>query len=219
MTNQLKAAPPAIYGAIHKIHQAVTKYDIPKTGNTKSNKTNTNFKDYAYRTVEDIYNFISPLLAENNIICLPNVLSSEVEQMVDQYKKISYRTSVTIQYTFQHIEDGSSVTVTSIGEATDSAKSSSKASTDAAKTALTQMFIIPSKGCDPEDHYHHEYSQAPQNNREEQLQTFKHLLNLTKTDYERFLKKRNLTESDLTPERLLYYAERFNKYIQDNDIH
>ncbi|AWL27172.1 hypothetical protein DJ533_00370 (plasmid) [Acinetobacter defluvii] len=145
---QSQSRIPAIYLAIHAIQAHLAKVGIAKSHSTKSNKNkgNSNFQDYNFRSVDDIYNVVTPLLTENNIVCIPDVKSTNVEKLVDSYGKVSHHTHIEVEYKFLSILDESFVTVTMAGEAKDSTdKGSQKALSNAHKYCYIQMFSIPTK--------------------------------------------------------------------------
>lgn len=135
-----------IHLAINTIHRVIAALGIEKRG--KFQGKNANSPHFSYQKIDDIYEVISPLMADENIICIPYVVDqTEVVEQTNTGRLI--RTKVTVEYTFTHAEDGSSVKVRTVGEELDTgAKSTIKAMTAAHKTALKQMFLIPQKGSD-----------------------------------------------------------------------
>lgn len=141
----IMSANNKILKAINNIHKKVAECGVNKNGlaEIKNKTTNATFT-FNYQKLEDIYAVISPMMAEEGIICIPSVVS-EVET-IEQYK---VRSKVTVDYTFSHLDDGSSITVRSIGEDSDNGgRSTVKAMSAAHKTALKQMFLIPVVGED-----------------------------------------------------------------------
>ncbi|WP_417212017.1 ERF family protein [Acinetobacter venetianus] len=135
-----------IYQAINNIHRVIVKFGIASNGLFQGRFENSPI--FSYQKIDDIYEFISPLMAEENIICLPFVVDA-IESVTQTSTGRLIRTKVTVEYTFTHAEDGSSFKVRTIGEETDTGgKSSSKAMTSAHKAALKQIFLIPKHGSD-----------------------------------------------------------------------
>ncbi|WP_162626507.1 ERF family protein [Acinetobacter sp. CFCC 10889] len=234
---------PAIYLAIHAIQAYLAKVGIAKSHSTKSNrpnnKQNSNFQDYNFRSVDDIYNVVTPLLSENNIVCIPDVKSTTVEKLVDSYGKISHHTHIEVEYKFLSIVDESFVTIRMAGEAKDSTdKGSQKALSNAHKYCYIQMFSIPTKGENDieqqsnaqfyqqqtnhnQNHYQQQNNQ--QNNRQqrsvntvtdEQLSQFIEILQIANISFERFLKKRKITRDQITPEMLMEESNNCYKHIE-----
>lgn len=132
--------------SLNNIHRVVVKFGVGANGVFKGK--NDKSPHFSYQKTDDIYDLISPLLAEENILCLPYVLE-EKESIVPTATGQMIRTKVRVEYTFTHVEDGSSVKICAVGEETDTGgKSSSKAMTAAHKAALKQMFLIPKRGSD-----------------------------------------------------------------------
>lgn len=135
-----------IHLAINTIHRVIAEIGIEKKGEFQGKYANS--PHFNYQKIDDIYDLISPLMAKENIICIPYVIDQN--EVVDQTSTGRLiRTKVTVEYTFTHVEDGSFIKVRTIGEELDTgAKSTIKAMTAAHKTALKQMFLIPNKGSD-----------------------------------------------------------------------
>ena len=135
--------------AVH--HEIINAGGIGKTQETKSN--NADFR-YNYRGIDDIYNVISPMLCRNNLICVPTVLSTRVEQFFKKNNDVVFKTLVVARYTFIHVEDGSNFSVVMYGEANDSGdKGINKALSAAQKYAYIQAFSIPTNTDHDPDRY------------------------------------------------------------------
>ncbi|WP_151765817.1 ERF family protein [Acinetobacter colistiniresistens] len=135
--------------AINTIHRVVAEFGVQANGSFSGKWENS--PKFSYQKTDDIYELISPLMASENILCLPNVVD-EKESIVPTATGQMIRTKVKVEYTFMHAEDGSSVTVSALGEETDTGgKSSSKAMTAAHKAALKQMFLIPKRGAESQN--------------------------------------------------------------------
>lgn len=133
-----------IHESLNNIHRVVAELGISAKGKFEGKYANS--PQFNYQKTDDIYEFISPLLANENIICLPFVIDA-IETVEQTSNGRLIRTKVTVEYTFTHIEDGSFVKVRTIGEDTDTGgRSSAKAMTAAHKIVLKQMFLIPKKG-------------------------------------------------------------------------
>ena len=131
-----------------KVYQAINKVqaELAKIGITKS-RTNQQGATYKFRGIDDIFNTISPLLAEHGLCILPRVLTREcVERQTKAGGAIFYVT-VEVEFDFVCAEDGSKHTVKTFGEAMDTSdKATNKAMSVAYKYAALQAFAIPTEG-------------------------------------------------------------------------
>ena len=143
-----------VYAAINKVQAALSK-----TGISKDRKNQQ--QGYNFRGIDDVYNVLSPLLAETGLCILPRVLSREcVERTTAKGGAIFYVT-VEAEFDFVCAEDGSKHTVKTYGEAMDSAdKATNKAMSAAYKYAAFQAFAIPTEGDNDADAVTHEIKPA-----------------------------------------------------------
>jgi hypothetical protein len=128
---------PRVYGAISAV---IAELSINGIG-----KRHVNRRDrYDYRSVDDLYARLAPLLAAHKLCVLPRILSrSEVERTDERGCLV---TNVTVRAAFDIVsaEDGSRHVIKSFGEAFDTSdKATAKAITAAYKQALFQAFCIP----------------------------------------------------------------------------
>ena len=131
-----------------KVYKAINKVqaELAKIGITKS-RTNQQGATYKFRGIDDIFNTVSPLLAEHGLCILPRVLARQcVERITSKGSAIFYVT-VEVEFDFVCAEDGSKHTVKTFGEAMDmSDKATNKAMSAAYKYAALQAFAIPTEG-------------------------------------------------------------------------
>lgn len=131
-----------------KVYQAINQVqaELARIGITKS-RTNQQGATYKFRGIDDVFNTVSPLLAQYGLCILPRVLSREqVERQTKNGGAIFY-TTVEVEFDFVSAEDGSKHTVKTFGEAMDSSdKSTNKAMSAAYKYAALQAFAIPTEG-------------------------------------------------------------------------
>lgn len=100
---------------------------------------------FKYRGVDDVMNALQPLLVENGIFVVPEVLEQRREERVTKTGTNLLYSICTIKYTF-YAQDGSSVWAIVIGEGMDSGdKASNKAMSVAYKYACFQVFSIPTE--------------------------------------------------------------------------
>ncbi|MCP4764462.1 MAG: ERF family protein [archaeon] len=100
---------------------------------------------YSFRGIDDMYNFLQPLLSEEGIFITSKIVNSEREERKSQKGGILIYSIIDMEFTF-FAEDGSNISCITKGEAMDSGdKASNKAMSTALKYALLQMFMIPTE--------------------------------------------------------------------------
>lgn len=135
-----------ILESINSIHRTICAIGVGKRGSAKITTRGGGSYSFNYQKLDDIYDLVSPLLAAENIVCIPSLVD-EKESIEQNGQSRMIRSKVTVDYTFTHLEDGSSIVVRSIGEDSDTgSKSTTKAMSAAHKTALKQMFMPPTQG-------------------------------------------------------------------------
>lgn len=127
---------------------------IPKImgeiGAIGKNGTNT-YDNYKFRSIDDVYNKVQPVLARNGVFFKPTVLESNESTVVSQKGASQVRIKQKVEYTF-FAKDGSSFTTVVEGEAIDRGdKATNKAMTAALKYMLIQVFCIAIEGQDDAD--------------------------------------------------------------------
>ena len=143
-----------VYLAINKVQAALAKQGI-----TKANRNQQ--QGYNFRGIDDVYNVISPLLAEHGLCILPRVLSRHCDERVNAKGTALFYVTVEVEFDFVSAEDGSKHTVKTFGEAMDSGdKATNKAMSAAYKYAAFQAFAIPTEGDHDADAQTHQV--APQ---------------------------------------------------------
>jgi hypothetical protein len=140
-----------VYQAINAIQYALSKVGITKQGR------NTQGAGYNFRGIDQVYNTLSPLLAEHKLCILPRVVKSmQTERQSSSSKTLIY-SYVTMEFDLVSSEDGSKHTICTVGEAFDSGdKSMNKAMSAAYKYAAFQAFAIPTEGDNDADAHTHE---------------------------------------------------------------
>jgi hypothetical protein len=139
-----------VYQAIHAVMA-----DIGALGITKSRKNQQ--QGYTFRGIDEVYNEMNPLFAKHGLLMLPRVMSSEQTDRISRKGDPLIYTRVRVEFDFIATEDGSRQTISTVGEAMDSAdKSSNKAMAAAYKYAAMMAFCIPTEGdndADATTHY------------------------------------------------------------------
>lgn len=110
---------------------------------------------FKYRGIDDVYNSLHKVFADNGVFVTPEVLEKTREERTNKNGTVLAFTCLRMKYTFW-AEDGSSVSCIVEGEGMDSGdKSSNKAMAVGHKYALLQTFMIPTdevKDPDAESH-------------------------------------------------------------------
>ena len=140
-----------------KVYQAINavQKSLSKSGISKDQKNLQ--QGYKFRGIDDVYNAVSPLLAEHGLCILPRMLARVCEERVNQKGTALFYVTVEAEFDLVASEDGSSHTIKTFGEAMDSGdKATNKAMSAAYKYAIMQCFAIPTEGDNDADLHAHE---------------------------------------------------------------
>lgn len=136
---------PHVYHAMSRVMQRLTIAGIGK------NKRNTQ-QNYNFRGVDDVYDALAPILAEERLLILPRMTAISFNEKGTKSGGSQEFAYVTAEYDFVSAFDGSKHTCTMYGEGMDSAdKATNKAMTAAYKYLCFQAFSIPVSGLDDGD--------------------------------------------------------------------
>jgi len=135
---------PAIFGKIATIQREVGA--IPRNGTGPAAKGG-----FSYIKAEDILDKIHALLVQENVITIPSIKHTKHEVNVVNNRQYVNAT-IEATYTYVAVDDGSSMTVTAIGEGSDigSDTATRKAATQALKISHLHTFTIPNSEFDDE---------------------------------------------------------------------
>lgn len=140
-----------VYKAINAVQNELSKIGITK------DRTNHQGSGYKFRGIDDVYNTISPLLAQHGLCILPRVIDRECVERSSAKGNALFYVTVEVEFDFVSAEDGSKHTVKTFGEAMDSGdKATNKAMSAAYKYAAFQAFAIPTQGDNDADYLTHE---------------------------------------------------------------
>lgn len=140
-------SPNNIYQAINAIMK-----EVPAIGKDRKNVQ----QGYNFRGIDDIYNALNEHLAKHGVFATSEVLSHEREERQTSRGGTLIYSIITVKFSFYAI-DGSSVSMTMIGEGMDSGdKASNKAMSTAYKYAMMQLFCIPTNEPKDTETEHHE---------------------------------------------------------------
>ncbi|MBT2215871.1 ERF family protein [Virgibacillus dakarensis] len=108
------------------------------------------FNNYKYATESDVAEKVREVLAEQNVIMLPDVTEHTTREHVNRKGNTEYIATVKVKFTFIDGDSGEELSIHSAGEGQDAGdKAVYKAITGAQKYALMKAFMIPT-GDDPE---------------------------------------------------------------------
>ena len=141
-----------------KVYQAINKVqaELAKVGISKSRR-NTQGSGYNFRGIDDVFNVVSPLLAEHGLCILPRMLTRQCEERQSKSGGALFYVTVEAEFDLVCAEDGSKHTIKTFGEAMDSGdKATNKAMSAAYKYAAFQAFAIPTEGDNDADAQTHE---------------------------------------------------------------
>jgi len=145
---------------------------------------------YMFRGIDDVYKAVQPALIANGIIVSPTVRDITREERATKSGGVLINTSCTVDFCFHAAFDGSSITVTTVGEAMDSGdKSTNKAMSAAYKYALFQTLCIPTEGgcIDSEKDTHEVAAAKPKPSRKPKTKAEAPDATQEKPDYKEFL--------------------------------
>lgn len=130
-----------------KVYQAINKVqaELAKQGIGKDRKNQA--QGYKFRSIDDVYNVLSSILAENGLCVLPRIISRDLRLAETKSGGSMHYVTVEAEFDFVSSEDGTKHTVKSYGEAMDSGdKATNKAMSAAHKYAMLMAFSIPTEG-------------------------------------------------------------------------
>jgi len=141
-----KIIVPAVYAAINAVQS-----DLCADGIAKDRK-NT-IQGFSFRGIDAVYNALSPLLVKHGLLILPRCTARDVVERHTAKGNLSLDVTVTVEYDFIAIKDGSIKTVGPMyGQAMDTGdKATSKAMSIAYKYAVFEAFSIPLEGSEDAD--------------------------------------------------------------------
>lgn len=143
---------PHVYCAIAAVMGALSKEGI-----TKDRKASGGGANYSFRGVDDVYNALSSVLAENNLCIIPRVLSRDCVERQSKAGGALFYTTVDVEFDLISALDGSRHTARTQGEAMDSSdKSTNKAMSAAYKYMAFQTFCIPTEADNDSETAHHD---------------------------------------------------------------
>jgi hypothetical protein len=139
-----------VYKAIAAVMAALSKEGIAKDRKNAA-------QGYNFRGIDDVYAALSGLLAANNLVIIPKVLSRTLEERETKNGGRMAYSFVDVEYDLVSAIDGSTHTARVAGEGMDSAdKSTNKAMSASYKYMAFMVFCIPTEGDNDADGHTHE---------------------------------------------------------------
>ena len=144
---------PQVYRAINAISAEFSGAAIPKLHRNERD-------DYLYRSIDDVLNRLSPLLAKHKLCVLPRVLDRTAADRAGEGDLLLVSVSVRVAFDLVSITDGSMHSIETFGEALDSSdKATAKALSSAYKHAMLQLFCVPVAQIEDADRNSHRLKQ------------------------------------------------------------
>lgn len=132
---------PHVYAAINAVQTKLSKDGISK------DRRNQQGSGYNFRGIDDVYNVLSSILSECNLVVLPRVIDRHQDERTSKSGGSLFYTTIKMEFDLVSAIDGSKHTIATFGEAMDSGdKSTNKAMSAAYKYAAFQAFCIPVEG-------------------------------------------------------------------------
>lgn len=129
-----------VFASIHALMSDLSALGISKAHYNRDQK-------FHFRSVDDVLNVLSPLLVKHRLLIMPRVINKSMTQMTSKSGAPRMHVSLTVEYDFVSVDDGSVYTARAEGEGMDSSdKATNKALSAAYKTLCIQALCIPTEG-------------------------------------------------------------------------
>lgn len=129
----------AVYKAISAVAKALAAQGI------KKDKRNAQ-QGFMFRGIDQVYTALAPALVEHGLLILPRIVDRSVTERTTKTGNALFYVTIKAEFDFVAVEDGSTHTVVTFGEAMDSGdKATNKAMSIAYKYAAFQAFCIPTE--------------------------------------------------------------------------
>jgi len=129
-----------VYAAIALVMAELAEKGLPKRHRNQAD-------GYAFRGIDDLYKALSKALAKHRLCIMPQMLERSVRDRRGIGGELLSHVTVKAAFVFVAVEDGSTHTVETYGEAIDSSdKATAKAMSAAYKYCCFQTFCIPTEG-------------------------------------------------------------------------
>ena len=129
-----------VYECISAVSEEIAQTGIAKTHSNTA-------QGYKFRSIDDVYNALAPLIAKHGLVILPRMLTRAQTEKQTAKGGVLFAVVVEAEFDFVSATDSSTHTVKVFGEAMDSGdKATNKAMSAAFKYAAFQTFCIPTEG-------------------------------------------------------------------------
>ncbi len=215
-TAKAKTGPETVYAKIAKVQAAIAKEGIGKTRQNQTPGANYNF-----RGIDEVYNALSPLMAQHGLCVLPRIIEhSLTERGKTSRGNVIWSAVVCAEFDFVSADDGSIHTIRTYGEAMDSSdKATNKAMSAAYKYAALMTFAVPTEGDNDADATTHEVEAkpfAPAKASDSDIAMIQQLVKATSADVGAILKAAKVEAlPDLTPAQAGKVIERLQNKLAD----
>jgi hypothetical protein len=140
--DEVRASRLGVYVAI-----AAVSRDMAERGIGKDRKNSQ--QGYSFRGIDDVYNALAMPMSRHGLVVMPRVISRECTERQSAKGGALFYVVLHVDFDFVSTKDGSKHTVSTYGEAMDSAdKATNKAMSAAYKYAAMMTFCIPTEGSD-----------------------------------------------------------------------
>lgn len=139
-----------VYKAINQVMKHMASEGLSKDRSNQS-------QGYKFRGIDDVYNALCRVCADAQLCILPRVRERFAVERPTKSGGLATFTTLIVDFDLVSAVDGSLHTITTVGEAQDSAdKSSNKSMSAAMKYACIMVFLIPTEGDNDADYSHGE---------------------------------------------------------------
>jgi len=146
---------PQVYKAISKLQSLIATTGLAKTRNNQQ-------QGYKFRGIDELYNLVAVQMPLSGLVCVPRVVEYTTEEGTTKNGGRMEYARVLMEFDFIAIEDGSTHTARTVGEAMDSAdKALNKAMSAATKYVYLITFTVPTEGDNDADEHSPEMAPKP----------------------------------------------------------
>jgi hypothetical protein len=133
---------PHVYRAMIAVKKKLSEFGLAKARNAPAA-----MGSFAFRGIDDLYNTLCGIEAEENLIVYPRISAERTEYQTNDKGKLQTHVHLTMELKFVSAVDGSFEMASAIGEGIDSGdKASGKAQSNAMKFAHLEVYKIPTEG-------------------------------------------------------------------------
>lgn len=133
---------PHVYRAMIAV-----KRKLAAIGLSKTNSAPAAAGGFKFRGIDDLYNVVSGLEADEGLIVLPRIVAERTEYQTNNSGKPQTHVHLTMELKFVSSVDGSSDIASALGEGIDTSdKASGKAQSNAMKQAHLEVYKVPTEG-------------------------------------------------------------------------